>query len=160
MSAVYFIQSEVSGAVKVGFTKSSPWKRLSEIQVSTPDQLVLLGTKPGDEQVERDLHEQLQRHHIRGEWFEPHEDVLAHIEQPAVKSKKRVASPDDHPLRRWRIENGWTLRRLAAATGGGYAQLSRIEQRHHRPSFLLFVRLEKITGGAVCAQDFLLDGDA
>lgn len=63
---IYFVQS--GSAVKIGFGQSAP-KRLSGLQTSSPDKLVLLGHIPGNRHIERFLHWQFRNLRIRGEWF-------------------------------------------------------------------------------------------
>lgn len=73
---IYFIQAELSGAVKIGYGKD-PEKRKAELQVGNHERLRLITTCEGSWREERWLHDRLKTHHIRGEWFRPHEDVLA-----------------------------------------------------------------------------------
>ncbi len=79
---VYFIHDQTSRAVKIGHAWS-PQKRLSELQVATPNKLVLLGAIAGTRRTERRVHELVYRHCagspadsgarplcLRGEWFD------------------------------------------------------------------------------------------
>jgi hypothetical protein len=63
---IYFIRC--GEFVKIGFATDVP-TRFSGIKTSTPHELELLGTVPGDRSTERAFHERFKRHHHRGEWF-------------------------------------------------------------------------------------------
>lgn len=41
----------------------------------------LIGVRAGDLEAEAELHAAFAEHSIRGEWFAPHDDILAYIEQ-------------------------------------------------------------------------------
>jgi hypothetical protein len=79
-AAVYFIQAGTSGPIKIG-TAQDPQSRLVRLQTANPWPLysVLLIWAPAG--LERELHRLLAEHRIRGEWFRPHADVWAAIEE-------------------------------------------------------------------------------
>lgn len=71
-SYVYVVGTE--NAVKIGKTKS-PWSRLSELKVGSPDPLellLLIGCQQYIDRggVESALHTALRRYRIKGEWFD------------------------------------------------------------------------------------------
>ena len=66
--SVYIITNDAAGIAKIGYRKN-PLKRLSGLQVSTPDSLVLAAIIPGDQSTERQLHAVYAGDRIRGEWF-------------------------------------------------------------------------------------------
>lgn len=72
---IYAIQAGEAGAIKIGKAKF-PRSRLSELQVSTPIDLRLLGECAWHDQNEVILHHYLRSSYIRGEWFEPTLPVL------------------------------------------------------------------------------------
>ena len=76
---IYFIQQGLDGQIKIGYSQD-PKDRLKTLQTSNPRELRLLLTLQGNEDYERKLHKQFERHKLKGEWFEPHEDVLIFIE--------------------------------------------------------------------------------
>ncbi|MHB1015505.1 MAG: YozE family protein [Desulfurivibrionaceae bacterium] len=76
---VYFIRSEKTHAIKIGFTAGQVEKRLSSLQTAHPYKLQLLATIPGKLEYEKSLHAQFASHRLEGEWFEPHPDLLAFI---------------------------------------------------------------------------------
>jgi hypothetical protein len=72
---IYFIRNERSGAIKIGYSQD-PRKRLSQLKVSSPDPLVLLGTIHGGIQQERKLHAYFREYRLRGEWYQDDPYVL------------------------------------------------------------------------------------
>ncbi len=76
---VYFIKSEGTKAIKIGFTAGQVERRLSSLQTAHPYKLKLLATIPGARENEKSLKEQFARYRLEGEWFEPHPDLLAFI---------------------------------------------------------------------------------
>lgn len=81
---VYFIRAG-SGAIKIGIAKS-PKRRMAELQCSHHETLEIAATTPGGRTSERAYHLRFKEHHIRGEWFHPHPDILAEIERLARKA--------------------------------------------------------------------------
>lgn len=56
------------GPVKVGCTVD-PHRRLQQLQMFSPVELVLLGFVPGNRAKEKRLHRQMRKHRAWGEWF-------------------------------------------------------------------------------------------
>lgn len=75
---VYFVQGESGGPIKIGFTTNFD-KRITMLQNGYPEKLTLLACTLGTEETEEAIHVELQKHRLRGEWFNPHDDVLAKI---------------------------------------------------------------------------------
>lgn len=73
---IYFMQVE-SGAIKIGFTGSSAERRLKHVQTHNHEPVVLISTRAGNRRDELALHRRFGKHRIHGEWFRPHQDVLA-----------------------------------------------------------------------------------
>lgn len=70
---LYILQSDVTGAVKIG-RSSHPDRRLDELQTGSPHKLKLLAVYEGRGAEERGLHVLLRRWRLRGEkgeWFDP-----------------------------------------------------------------------------------------
>ena len=80
ISYVYFIQSEQTGAIKIGVS-TSPKDRLATLQTGSSDNLCLLGSTPGDIALEKQLHLKFSRYSIGGEWFELNEELIALIKK-------------------------------------------------------------------------------
>jgi hypothetical protein len=45
---LYFIQAEVSGLIKIGYTGSDPRERMAKLQTGSPARLSLLGYMTGE----------------------------------------------------------------------------------------------------------------
>ncbi len=76
---IYFIQGEMSKAIKIGFAKR-PADRLSVHQVSCSEKLALIGVAQGTKDDEAKIHEQFADCWIRGEWFLPSERLVEFIQ--------------------------------------------------------------------------------
>jgi uncharacterized protein YozE (UPF0346 family) len=76
---VYFIQSQGTHTIKIGYTAGQAQNRLKALQTAHPYQLNILATLPGDQNYEKLLHQRFAEYRLKGEWFEPHPDLLAFI---------------------------------------------------------------------------------
>ena len=76
---IYFVKSEKTHEIKIGFTSGPVEKRLRSLQTAHPSELNLLATIPGTSDHERSLHQKFANIRLKGEWFEPHPDLLAFI---------------------------------------------------------------------------------
>lgn len=76
---VYFVLSEV-GRIKIGVAED-PESRLRTLQVGSPVELWLAAHIPGDDWVERALHEVFKTSCVRGEWFEPCDALVSLVER-------------------------------------------------------------------------------
>jgi transcriptional regulator with XRE-family HTH domain len=62
--------------------------------------------------------------------------------------------PNPHPLRRWRLNNGVTIKELADQVGTHFTTIGRIERGQKKGSDLhLLARIKKVTG--ISADEFL-----
>ena len=86
---VYFIQADENGPIKIGFTTDEPRKRLAQLQIGNPHELKLLGAIKGSTAIERQFHADLAEWRLQGEWFSPHETVLAAV-------KGALEAPAEH----------------------------------------------------------------
>ncbi|HEY1956720.1 MAG TPA: GIY-YIG nuclease family protein [Polyangiaceae bacterium] len=77
---VYFLQEGVDGPIKIGHGRC-PDRRLRGCQSGNPRELRLLGYRPGYRRDERTLHLRFKRLRIRGEWFQPADELLAFIKE-------------------------------------------------------------------------------
>ena len=68
---LYIIQSDVSGAIKIGISKN-PKNRMRQLQTGSPYKLKLLTIVNGRGDLERSLHESLKPYKkaCKGEWFD------------------------------------------------------------------------------------------
>jgi hypothetical protein len=76
---VYFVRAGPDGPVKIGLARDVA-RRLKTLQTASPVPLLLLGVVPGDAKVERQLHRRFAGSRLRGEWFTPSPELLAHID--------------------------------------------------------------------------------
>tara|TARA_Y100000310_G_C20334261_1_gene646713 strand:+ start:381 stop:680 length:300 start_codon:yes stop_codon:yes gene_type:complete len=67
--ALYFIQSDVTGMIKIGRSKD-PQKRLKQLQTGNPNKLKLIASFEKEGWKEKALHEELSRYRLEGEWFD------------------------------------------------------------------------------------------
>ena len=79
---VYFIQEGESGPIKIGVANDTA-KRLATLQTGNSSELRLIGDVMGGSILEAKLHTKFEKHHVRGEWFSPHPDILAEIDRLA-----------------------------------------------------------------------------
>jgi hypothetical protein len=92
---IYFIQDDTSNLIKIGFVKGEDANvRLADLQTGSAAGLVLLGTMPGDRQVETDLHARFAAAREHGEWFRPVPGLIRFITeavktQPPTEEEKR-----------------------------------------------------------------------
>lgn len=77
---VYFIEALPGGFIKIGWSVQ-PLRRMSEnLAFVPPDvKLRLLAIMPGDGDDELALHRRFAHLRVRGEWFEPGDDLLLYI---------------------------------------------------------------------------------
>lgn len=76
MSFVYFIRSEQSGFIKIGFSHD-PQRRISELATSQP--VKLLGYFTGTKHTEANLHVRFAECRAHGEWFKPEAVLVAYL---------------------------------------------------------------------------------
>lgn len=73
---IYFAQDDATLHIKIGLTNGSPEDRISSLQTGNPSKITLLGTMPGDRDVESSLHAQFSTSRVAGEWFRPIPQLL------------------------------------------------------------------------------------
>lgn len=78
-TSVYFIES-ASGGIKIGKARDVQL-RLRGLQTAHPVKLTVLATTTGGDAAEKAYHRQFAEHRLHGEWFSPHESILAEIER-------------------------------------------------------------------------------
>lgn len=77
---LYFIQAGEGGPVKIGATRNVE-ARLRDMQTGNAHDLIVLGAIAGvSSRDEKRVHARFEEHHIRGEWFRPHPELLQFIE--------------------------------------------------------------------------------
>jgi len=73
---IYFIRCLDS--VKIGYSKN-PHQRLSALQTANPNPLELLYSFPSFQHTESLIHEELNEHHVKLEWFKYNDEVKQYI---------------------------------------------------------------------------------
>lgn len=83
---IYIAQLRGHRPVKIGVVENDDDvdKRIGNLQVSSPFPVDLLGIFPGDETVERQLHDKYQGYRLRGEWFNIPEHELDKLLELAI----------------------------------------------------------------------------
>jgi hypothetical protein len=64
---VYFVRT--GSFVKIGFTSQNPYARMASLQTGCPIKLKMVGYVFADQELERNLHDELQAYRKEGEWF-------------------------------------------------------------------------------------------
>lgn len=76
---IYFIKSDETKEIKIGYTSGEVEKRLKSLQTGHPYKLQVLATMPGSRDDEKNLHERFASSRLSGEWFKPYPDLLVFI---------------------------------------------------------------------------------
>lgn len=76
---VYFLRSERTHAIKIGYTAGRVEDRMVSLQTAHPYKLEVLGVSRGNREYEKSLHKRFEKFRLEGEWFDPHPDLLAFI---------------------------------------------------------------------------------
>lgn len=76
--AVYFIQQETDGPIKIGASRNVE-ARVKTLRTGSHVALNLLGVTAGGFDLERALHHELSDFQLEGEWFSPTPEVFAAI---------------------------------------------------------------------------------
>lgn len=74
---IYVVQAGSNGPVKIGRT-GDVRRRLARLQHANGEELRLIGAWRAPPSMEKELHEDFADLRIRGEWFEPKHDLIAH----------------------------------------------------------------------------------
>jgi hypothetical protein len=73
---VYFIQAEIGGLIKIGYTIDLD-KRLRTVQAHSPVPVKVIGTMRGSYEIEQEIHSKFASFRKHGEWFAPSERLLS-----------------------------------------------------------------------------------
>lgn len=95
MYNIYFIQEGDEGPIKIGHAKH-PIDRLISLQTGNPSELKLRACFPGYVRDEIALHKEFEAYRIRGEWFEPAEEILSKINKIGPPKRVRTRSPENN----------------------------------------------------------------
>jgi DNA-binding XRE family transcriptional regulator len=137
---IYFIEQD--GMVKIGFTKN-PSKRLSALQSSNPNELIVRLVIDGTLEDETKYHMQFKDRHIRGEWFLLDEDMLKFIEKNEKQDLRYelglIYNTEDIKIETARIRNVFNLnlREMGEILGITPQSVNEIELRERAGSLTL-----------------------
>ena len=93
---VYFVQEGDDGPVKIGTAGlRNVMSRVGGLQTGNPRKLHLRRVVRGGAGLEVTLQRRYAAHRIRGEWFEPHPELLEIAIRPVGKWLVRDAAPTD-----------------------------------------------------------------
>src|SRR5262245_2180071 len=100
---IYFIHDKTNHTIKIGCAWN-PARRLSTLQISTSNELVLLGAIPGMKKTEKRVHDLVSQHCpptpagaiprplcVKGEWF--HDRILPFVTQ-LLSSPREYLEPE------------------------------------------------------------------
>lgn len=82
---IYFLQGEHTRLIKIGFTARFIHSRMGALQIGSPDKLIFLGARPGDEKTEYKLHNMFREHHSHGEWFNESSELTSYIKKYCIR---------------------------------------------------------------------------
>jgi hypothetical protein len=76
---VYFLKA--GPFVKIGFTAGPPQARIADLKTGCPYEIELIGTVPGPQKLESELHRRFAVHRASREWFHAHSDILQYVRE-------------------------------------------------------------------------------
>jgi len=92
---IYFI-TQNDQFVKIGYTKDSPEKRLTQLQVGNPIQLELEKVIHGGATKEADLHSLFGPYRERGEWYWLSREIRNYIRKQRAYGVDPIQQVEDH----------------------------------------------------------------
>lgn len=138
-AVIYFIQAEIVGRIKIGFTSRRRFPaRLSKMQTDSCVPLTVLATCQGKRRTESLLHDRFAAARQNGEWFDPVPELVRLVFKlqrrdppPARQSRKRRHSEAATWLEaRFQERPAWISSELmAAATAAGIGRNALFEAR-------------------------------
>lgn len=98
-SIVYYLRSESTGLIKIGFSANYPG-RIKDLRGEHGPLRLLLATA-GGRQEEGQAHKEFAAHHVHGEWFRPDKPLLLRIlrVREAARYHSETRLPEQVPLR-------------------------------------------------------------
>lgn len=108
---LYAIRAGRTGFVKIGIT-GDPVRRLKQMQTDCPYKVRYIGCVecPRAYDAEQWIHKQIQRRHIRGEWFWIWRDARIHaLVREAIRLRDCDELPEAAPF--WERLHPWTLKK-------------------------------------------------
>ena len=150
--AVYFIQANQNGPVKIG-TAEDVIGRLRELQTAHYMTLRLLREIDGDRRIESALHKQFASLRIRGEWFAFHPDMMT-VTAADFDLKPTAAVAGNAKLRAWLNDSRLSESEFGGQIGTSQAAVNRYCQGIRVPRGAVMKRIVAATNGAIQPNDF------
>jgi len=102
---VYYIQEEMEGSIKIGWSKD-PLRRLTDHETSNPRDLRMVVYVKGSQEDEKEIQRKFSKFKTKGEWFRPEKPLLVHIEREKSKFFEIVQKlSTDYDVLKSRIDN-------------------------------------------------------
>lgn len=156
--AVYLIRRGECGPVKIG-KAIDPKGRMADLQVGSPERLIMLRAIEGYGPEEAALHERFASLQISREWFDYHDDMLGEIGFKDIEPSVRVKTPR-HPLHAYLIANAIHPLDFAKQISVTGTALYRYMAADRIPRRAILERIVQATKGAVQANDFFASAQA
>jgi hypothetical protein len=86
VAKVYFIAAPSAGLVKIGHS-FHPGHRLRGLQTLSPVPLTLLGSIPGGQKAETQLHRRFADYRSHGEWFRLEGDLAEYVREVTADAR-------------------------------------------------------------------------
>lgn len=86
---VYFMKA--GQRVKIGYTTGLK-KRVADLQTAIADRIIVLLTIPGDQTLERLLHEKFAKYRLQGEWFDAGPEITLFINRERTIRQRKMAN--------------------------------------------------------------------
>lgn len=90
---IYFVQTADNQYIKIGYA-GDVQKRLGSLQTGNPNALKLVGTQPGEQATERQLHQRFGRLRAQGEWFATTPELVEYIAHAAALGPAGIRDND------------------------------------------------------------------
>ena len=100
---IYFIQQGGNGPIKIGYTDQTIERRMTTLQIACPEELNLLAKIDGTPEDERVLHKRFKADKIRGEWYNPSNNILSYL-FPVPEIAPDFPIPDKDEIKKNGIE--------------------------------------------------------
>ena len=121
---IYFIQNTETKHIKIGYSDNIR-SRLSDLQTSSPHELSILTICEGGIEVEKELHDKFNNYYVRGEWFNPSEELISYINEfPPYVNKTYIG------LRKLRRDKKMTMEDVGKIVGISKQGISDLEDRY------------------------------
>ena len=105
MSSLYLLNAKGTCFYKIGITKKNIEKRISNLQTGCPYKLTLILEIEGNNDTEKELHNEYQNFKEHGEWFKFEDDEIKYVIQ-YIKSKDKN-NPEKYIESEEDLENCW-----------------------------------------------------